>query len=70
MKSHSPTQVDLGTATDFLESYELVALEVTDLDCGCNEFVAGAVHGSAFPPRARAPIPSFYTPCSLVFLSV
>jgi hypothetical protein len=39
------SQAELGTAADFLESYELVAFDVADPEGGANDIVAGAVHG-------------------------
>ena len=40
-------QAELGTAADFLESYELVAFDVADPEGAANDIVAGAVHGGA-----------------------
>ena len=40
-------QVEIGTAADFFESWELVAMDVADVDAGGNEAVVGAVHGGA-----------------------
>jgi hypothetical protein len=45
-------QAELGTAADFLESYELVAFDVADPEGSANNIVAGAVHGGDHTPCA------------------
>ena len=41
-------QAELGTAADFLESYELGTFDVADPEGAANDIVAGAVHGGTF----------------------